>query len=140
MFTNISLRRFTHLILLSILTVILVSACNPTTDTSMTHRKQPVEDCRIVQHVMDSTCIPRNPQRVITLRVDTLANSFALGIRPIASTYVPGFSFPKYFQGKVDQVESVGGVTSPNVEKILQLKPDLMVSTNSYPTLRLQLH
>ncbi|MDM9379092.1 iron-siderophore ABC transporter substrate-binding protein, partial [Chlorogloeopsis sp. ULAP01] len=89
MFTSLSLRRLTHLILLSILTVILVSTCNATNDTSINGYKQPVEDCRIVQHVMGSTCIPRNPQRVVTLRSDTLANSLALGIRPIAAAYVP---------------------------------------------------
>ncbi|MDM9379779.1 iron-siderophore ABC transporter substrate-binding protein, partial [Chlorogloeopsis sp. ULAP01] len=71
-----------------------------------------------------------NPQRVVTLRSDTLANSLALGIRPIAAAYVPGFPLPKYLQGKVDQVESVGGFNSPNIEKILQLKPDLIVSSS----------
>lgn len=128
MFTNISLRRLTYLILLSILTVILVSACNTTHDINITSYKQPVENCRTVQHVMGSTCIPRNPQRVVILDGDTLANSWALGIRAIASTHVPGFPMPKYLQSKVEQVESVGSYNSPNVEKILRLKPDLIIS------------
>lgn len=135
----ISFRRLTHLMLLSILTVIMVSACNLTTDTNMTHQQQPVEDCRIVQHIMGSTCIPHNPQRVVTLRLDTLADSFALGIRPIASAHIPGFPFPKYFQGKVDQVESVGDLNSPNIEKILRLKPGLIVSSSGLKDIYKQL-
>lgn len=84
-----------------------------------------------MQHVMGSTCIPRNPQRVVTLKVDTLANSLALGVRPIASTHATGFSMPNYLQGKVNQIESVGDIDSPNIERILRLKPDLILS-NSY--------
>ncbi len=126
MLTSISLRRLTYLILLSILTVILVSACNTTHDTNITSYKQPVDNCRTVQHVMGSTCIPRNPQRVVTL--DSFENTWALGIRAIASTHVPDFPMPKYLQGKVEQVESVGSYNSPNIEKILKLKPDLIIS------------
>ncbi|NJM72084.1 MAG: iron-siderophore ABC transporter substrate-binding protein [Scytonema sp. RU_4_4] len=116
--------------LLGILTVILVSACNTTTDTSITSRKHPVENCRTVQHVMGSTCIPRNPQRVVTLRVDTLINSLALDVRPIASAYTPGFPIPKYLQGKMDRIENVGSLDAPDIEKILRLKPDLIVSNS----------
>jgi iron complex transport system substrate-binding protein len=125
MFTSISLRRFAYLMLLSILTVILVSACNTPHDSSITSYKQPVENCRTVQHIMGSTCIPRNPKRVVTL--DSFENTWALGIRPIASTVVPGFPIPKYLQGKVERVESVGSYNHPNLEKILRLKPDLII-------------
>lgn len=128
MLASISLRRRAHLILLGISTVILVSACNTTHNTNITSYQQPVENCRTVQHVMGSTCIPRNPQRVVTLAGDSLANSWALGIRPIASTYVTGFPIPKYLQGKVDRVESVGDYNNPNIEKILRLKPDLIIA------------
>lgn len=128
MFTSISWRYFTHLLLLGVLTAILVSACKTTNDTSLTSYKQPVEDCRTVQHIMGSTCIPRNPQRVVTL--DGLENTLALGIRPIASTFVPGFPQPKYLKGKLDQLESVGDYNSPNIEKILRLKPDLIVCSS----------
>lgn len=126
MFTSISLRHLTYLILLSVLTVILVSACNTTHDTNITSYKQPVENCRTVQHVMGSTCIPRNPQRVVTL--DSFENTWALGIRAIASTHVTGFPMPKYLQGKVGRVESVGNYNNPNIEKILRLRPDLIIS------------
>ncbi|NJK51377.1 iron-siderophore ABC transporter substrate-binding protein [Candidatus Gracilibacteria bacterium] len=128
MFASFSLRRFNYLVLLSLLTVLLISACNITHQTNITSYKQPVENCRIVRHVMGSTCIPRNPQRVVDLAPDGLANSWALGIRPIASTYVAGFPMPKYLQGKVKRVESVGDFNSPNLEKILRLKPDLIIS------------
>jgi len=106
--------------------VTLVSACNIIHAPNIASDKQPVENCRTVQHVMGSTCIPRHPQRVVTLH--SFENTWALGIRPIASTYVTGFPMPKYLQGKVNRVESVGDYDSPNIEKILKLKPDLIIS------------
>lgn len=128
MFRRISWHRLTRLMLLSLLTVILVSACHTTTDTKIMGDKPPVENCRTVQHVMGSTCISRNPQRVVTLAAHSLANSWALGIRPIASAYSTSSPMPNYLQDKVDQVESVGNYGNPNIEKILRLKPDLIIS------------
>jgi iron complex transport system substrate-binding protein len=125
MFTRISWHHFKYLLLLGVLIVILVSACKTNHDSNITSYKQPVDNCRTVQHIMGSTCIPRNPQRVVTL--DSFENTWALGIRPIASTIVPGFPMPKYLQGKVERVESVGSYNSPNLEKILRLKPDLII-------------
>jgi iron complex transport system substrate-binding protein len=127
MLTSLSFRRLIYSIVLGILTAVLVSACNTITDTEIIANKPPAETCRTVQHRMGSTCVPRNPQRVVALAADSLANSWALGIRPIAATSVPGFPIPKYLQGKADQVESVGDFASPNIEKILKLKPDLII-------------
>jgi iron complex transport system substrate-binding protein len=128
MLMRISLHRLTYLVVLGVLTVLLISACHTTTDTSMTSHKRPVVNCRTVQHVMGSTCIPRDPQQVVNLAPDTLANIWALDIRPIASAYSTSSPMPKYLQGKVDQVESVGDYSSPNIEKILRLRPDLIIS------------
>lgn len=123
---TISFRRFAYLVFLGISMVTLVSACNIIHDPNIASDKQPVENCRAVQHVMGSICIPRHPRRVVTL--NSFENTWALGIRPIASTYVTGFPMLKYLQGKVDRVESVGDYSSPNIEKILRLKPDLIIS------------
>ncbi|MDZ7960265.1 MAG: iron-siderophore ABC transporter substrate-binding protein [Aulosira sp. DedQUE10] len=128
---RISLHRSISLLLLGIFTVIFVSACSTAINTSAMRSQQPVEDCRVVQHFMGKTCIPRNPQRVITLRLDHLANSLALGVQPIASTYYTGFPLQKYLQGKADVIESVGDFKNPNIEKILLLKPDLIVSNSN---------
>jgi iron complex transport system substrate-binding protein len=125
---NISFRRFTHLILLSILTVILVAACNATNNTSMTRSKQTAENCRIVQHVMGETCIPHNFQRLVSLSEDIYINSLKLGVPSIATVSVPGFPYPKYLQGKVEQLESVGDYNAVSLEKILRLKPDLILA------------
>ena len=127
---KISLRRLSYLLLLGILTFVIASACSRNIDSGVTNSKPSTEDCRVVKHMMGETCIPRNPQRVITLRPDHLANSLALGVEPIASAFVEGFPFPKDIQDKVNEIESVGDLNNPNLESILRLKPDLIISNS----------
>jgi len=94
----------------------------------MTRSKQTAENCRIVQHVMGETCIPHNLQRLVSLSEDIYINSLKLGFPSIATVSIPGFPYPKYLQGKVEQLESVGGYSAVSLEKILSLKPDLILA------------
>ncbi|WP_260675923.1 iron-siderophore ABC transporter substrate-binding protein [[Scytonema hofmanni] UTEX B 1581] len=121
------------------MTFTFVSACSINIDQRVTSTKQPVEDCRVVQHAMGKTCIPRNPQRVVTLWIGTLANSLALGIKPIASVYIISEPLQEYLRGKVDGVKPVGSLTEPNLEKILLLKPDLILSNTRLQNIYKQL-
>ena len=130
---KISLRRFAYLVCLGIVIVMLVSTCNAIGDRSFTRSKPMVENCRLVKHVMGETCIPRHPQRVVVLDLDTFANSLALGIKPVASVYIElANPIPNYLQSKLDDIELVGGHDAPNLEKILQLKPDLILANSYY--------
>jgi iron complex transport system substrate-binding protein len=129
--------RLTSLLLLAILTVALISACNTNITTSVARPKQLIESCRVVQHMMGKTCIPRNPQRVVT--ASALENTLALSIKPIASTFILGYPLPRHLQGKVDGVENVGNFNQPNIEKILRLKPDLILSDSQLSNIYKQL-
>lgn len=126
------LRGVKQWLLLSLLIIAIASACSSTvvervaTPASATS----VAPCRIVKHAMGETCIPQNPQRIVTLWMSTFRSTLALGIKPIATTQSLGEPLPKHLQGKADGVESVGTLTQPNLEKILLLKPDLILSMN----------
>jgi iron complex transport system substrate-binding protein len=127
-----SLRRLIYFWLLGLLVVTLIAACNTINNTPVPSPNLHGDNCRVVQHTMGETCIPHHPQRIVTLREDTLINSLQLGFSPIASVYEPNTPLPKYLQGKVSRVESVGGYGSPNLEKILSLQPDLILADSYY--------
>jgi iron complex transport system substrate-binding protein len=128
--------------ILASLTSFLFSACNQKLTKNvgnLSELSRPV-NCRIIQHLAGETCVPQNPQRIIALHIATLGNLLALDVKPIGST--TGYQksdFPKYFEGKIDGIQSVGDVTQPNLEKILQLKPDLIINLSDdisiYPLL-----
>ncbi|MGM3307812.1 iron-siderophore ABC transporter substrate-binding protein [Anabaena sp. WFMT] len=90
--------------------------------------QQPSTECRVVKHSMGETCIPKNPERVITIFHGTLGNVLSLGIKPIGSGAV-GLNnpVPAYLQNQVGEMESLGDHYQPNLEKILMLKPDLIL-------------
>ncbi|PIG90529.1 hypothetical protein CSQ79_26110 [Gloeocapsopsis sp. IPPAS B-1203] len=83
---------------------------------------------------MGETCIPNNPKRVITVSRTLLSNALALGVKPIGSSVwgieeLRTFLSDKSFLGdKVEEIASVGQLFNINLEKILQLEPDLILA------------
>jgi iron complex transport system substrate-binding protein len=90
------------------------------------------ENCRVVQHTAGETCIPPNPQRIVALDILSLSNIVALGIKPIAAEIwspVEGeVGFPTYLANKIKAIFLYShSAAQPNLEKVLQLKPDLII-------------
>jgi iron complex transport system substrate-binding protein len=84
----------------------------------------------MVKHGIGETCVPNHIERVVTLYTSPLASILALGIKPVGITPATGAldEFPPYLQDKVIGIEIVANVNDePNLEKILQLKPDLIL-------------
>ena len=126
--------RLIKLFLLFALSIVSIVACsqhihqveNTTTELS--------SECRVVQHTLGETCVPLNPERIIALDPHTTLDPLiALDVKPIgyASYGSPdeesllGVSFDK-----VAGIENVGGFFDPSLEKILALKPDLILNTD----------
>jgi len=125
------LHRFACLFCLGAILFWLASACSQEINRNQTSLKQFSEEkCRVVEHMMGKTCIPIHPQRVVTLWSDILGNSLALGVKPVGATQAD-YPFPGYFQGKASGVEYIGNNFNPDIEKILLLNPDLIL-TNSW--------
>ncbi|MEC4818668.1 MAG: iron-siderophore ABC transporter substrate-binding protein [Scytonema sp. PMC 1069.18] len=100
--------------------------------------KQLAAECLVVQHMLGETCIPRNPHRIVTLWPNILGNTLALNVKPVASTYYTAQILPElHDQG--DGIEFVGNITEPNLEKILLLKPDLILANSKLQNIYEQL-
>ncbi|UKO96926.1 iron-siderophore ABC transporter substrate-binding protein [Nostoc sp. UHCC 0870] len=118
------------------LTAMLISACN---STKINHSKLPPSEtpltpCRVVQHAMGETCVPNHPKRIITISYQILGNALTLGVKPIASSgsdielNAPLIRDLSYLGNKVEGIKNIGLTNSPNLEKILQFKPDLILA------------
>lgn len=91
---------------------------------------EPAADCRPVEHVLGETCVPRSPERVVVLH-DYLGLDavIALGITPVGATgNPPPQSFPPWLSEHTDGITWIGSPRAPNLEKILQLQPDLILT------------
>jgi iron complex transport system substrate-binding protein len=91
-------------------------------------------ECRVVQHRSGKTCIPMNPQRIVALEARFMPDALlSLGIKPVgimSTNHADRGAM--YFGLSTDElsgIEIVGNVGQPSLEKILMLKPDLILSS-----------
>ncbi|ODH01080.1 hypothetical protein A4S05_30580 [Nostoc sp. KVJ20] len=126
------MRHFSYWLILGIFGFTLVTACNLHTSQNISSLpKQPTAECRMVKHTMGETCVPVNPQRIITLSSCTLGNVLALGVKPIGTTnevYIEGNSLTS-INGKSEGIKLLG-LSQPNLEATLRLKPDLIIGVD----------
>ncbi|NJM19454.1 MAG: iron-siderophore ABC transporter substrate-binding protein [Richelia sp. RM2_1_2] len=129
LFTYIFDSRQIKLFLFSILTALIVIGCGiNTTGNFSSNTQNTTSQTRVVKHAMGETKVPLNPKRVVVL--GGLDHVLALGIKPIAATTLLYDQYPNYLQSKTEEIQKVGVNGSANLEKILYLKPDLILGLN----------
>ncbi|BAT56852.1 ABC transporter, iron(III) dicitrate-binding periplasmic protein (plasmid) [Nostoc sp. NIES-3756] len=87
-----------------------------------------VSECRKVKHELGESCIPPNPQRIIVTDQESLESLVALGLKPIATTIANRVgSKADILKGKIDGITYLGKESQINIEKLVQLNPDLIL-------------
>jgi iron complex transport system substrate-binding protein len=85
-------------------------------------------DFRVVRHAAGTTRVPAHPQRICALAcADEL---LALGIKPVAHSIADG-NFPDYLEkpfADVPWIPNVYGGNLPNMEAIIAVRPDLIIT------------
>jgi iron complex transport system substrate-binding protein len=88
--------------------------------------------CRVIEHALGSTCVPRSPQRVVVVSSGgrLVDNMLALGIKPVGSdgdSFEP--RFPNWLRPQETAgIEYVGTISEPSLERIAALRPDVIVA------------
>ncbi len=122
--------RFMKPFVLMAFSFILITACyQPVIQKpyTLTGDLEGFAKCRVVQHALGESCIPAHPQRIILLDEFYLLDyTLALGIKPVGFAHCP-YCIPPYTRKFVTEVPIVGGLDNPSLEKILSLKPDLIL-------------
>lgn len=114
--------------LLLIITLMVVTACYPYSYSNLADRKSPVSECRLIKHDLGETCVPLNPQRIIALDQIALEALIALDVKPIAtSNHVFFDSKANLLKDKMAGINYIGKAGEINLEKVLRLKPDLII-------------
>lgn len=120
-----------------LLTLLVVSACSsfsrqfPTRDIGVVSSSQtsPVP-VHAVQHAMGQTLVPVHPQRVVVIDPWLVEIPLALGVNLVGA---PGLASTLQSLGLEDKhpgIEDIGELlTPPNMEKVMTLKPDLILGT-----------
>ncbi|MBO9570579.1 MAG: iron-siderophore ABC transporter substrate-binding protein [Cellulomonas iranensis] len=87
---------------------------------------------RVVEHARGETEVPAHPQRVVVLEPVQLDTAVALGVEPVGAAVLnEALGVPAYLGDAAADVQTVGTVQEPNVQKIAALQPDLIIGTES---------
>lgn len=84
---------------------------------------------RTVEHAMGEAKVEGTPKRVVVLDTGELDSAMSLGVTPVGAVEaVEGLGLPSYLEG-TGEIENVGTIEEPNLEKIATLEPDLILSS-----------
>ena len=78
----------------------------------------------------NTVTVPATPERVVTLNEIDLDTALTLGVTPIGTVNGRGQAAPpRYLEGKVPSgIKVVGDLDNPNLETLLELEPDLILT------------
>ncbi|MEH2088169.1 iron-siderophore ABC transporter substrate-binding protein [Nostoc sp.] len=126
------IRRVIGLFGLTFLAILLFSACANNFSRNLTNSAELLSsECRIAKHIMGETCVPNNPQRIIATGESALEATLILGLKPTGTTTYAQKSY--YLRKRFETSASVGLESRQlSLEKILTLKPDLILATDDY--------
>ncbi len=90
-------------------------------------------ETREITYLGESYIIPTHVERIVIAgSMESMEDALALGVEPVGAITVAG-EFPEVYKSVMGNAESIGEKQEPNFEKILQLKPDVIVGTTKFP-------
>ncbi|MEL6401993.1 MAG: iron-siderophore ABC transporter substrate-binding protein [Cyanobacteria bacterium J06626_4] len=82
-------------------------------------------NCFAVAHAVGETCVPYQAERIATLDGVSFENAVALGLQPIATV---NLAFTELLLAEqLSNSTNIGDYNAPNLERVLQLAPDLIL-------------
>lgn len=76
--------------------------------------------------------VPAEPKRLATVSFFGVDTALALGVKPIATTYMTAGRHPEYLLGLTKGMQMLGQRAKPNLELFSNAKPDLIVTVPRY--------
>lgn len=109
-----------------ILSLLLLSACGQTAspNPSALAQENKGSETRVLKHAKGESTIPLKPKRVVALQY--VGSMLALGVKPIGA--LKGHMEGSDMAPLVSGIEVVGDYDAYNLEKILELQPDLILT------------
>jgi len=113
------------LLLIAMMSCLFV-ACNPSESDEVAQKN----DVKVVEHGMGKTEVPIEPERIVTLDYQALESTLALGFQPVGAVLNGNLSEqPDYLEPYIQSEMVALGAMSPNLERIVQLEPDLILGS-----------
>ncbi|WP_051615233.1 ABC transporter substrate-binding protein [Phyllobacterium sp. UNC302MFCol5.2] len=76
--------------------------------------------------------VPAQPKRIASISYFADDIALALGVKPVASTYMTAGREPDFLLGLTSQMKRIGQRAKPNLELLSEAKPDLIIAIRRY--------
>ena len=76
--------------------------------------------------------VPAQPKRIASISYFADDVALALGVKPVASTYMTAGREPDFLLGLTSQMKQIGQRAKPNLELLSQAKPDIIIAIRRY--------
>lgn len=113
---------------LFLLILLLLTACGEKEKNSSPTAEQDTKEAetKTVQTTNGEVVIPTSPQRIVA--EEYIASLLVLDVKPVGA---PGLALENYYlKDALKDVEEIGDYGKPSIEKIIALKPDLIITGN----------
>lgn len=87
---------------------------------------------RVVDARGIAVAVPASPQRIAAISYFAADTALALGMKPVATTYMNAGREPDFLLGLTGTMKPIGQRAKPNLELLSQAKPDLIVAMRRY--------
>ncbi|WP_326701211.1 ABC transporter substrate-binding protein [Streptomyces sp. NBC_01754] len=111
------------------LCALTLSACGSSEPEAASEDAGKTSAVRITDATGTKVEIPGTPKRVVALSEMDLDSALALGVEPVGLTAGRGQKgAPAYLADQAKGIPVVGAVTGPDIEKVVQAKPDVILA------------
>ncbi|MGW7065470.1 ABC transporter substrate-binding protein [Streptomyces sp. NPDC054855] len=124
--------RLTAVAALTLASALTLSACGSDSSDdsdSSSNAKNAAKAVTVTDASGAEVKVPANPQKVIALSEMDLDSALALKVKPVGLSAGRGQKgAPEYLADQAKGIPVVGAVTGPDIEKVLQAKPDVILA------------
>ncbi|MFF1463941.1 ABC transporter substrate-binding protein [Streptomyces sp. NPDC058330] len=111
------------------LCALALSACGSSEPAAALDDAGGASTTRITDATGTKVDVPGEPKRVVALSEMDLDSALTLGIQPVGLTAGRGQKgAPAYLADRAENIPVVGAVTGPDIEKVVQVKPDVILA------------
>ncbi|MBA2175861.1 ABC transporter substrate-binding protein [Halobacillus locisalis] len=122
------LRTYTMFALLT--SILLLVGCSETqSSTNDQEETEQTTEAKMISHLKGETEIPENVEKVVALRPSYFDHLLTIGVKPAGVTAQAqyGGDYIPYLSDQLQGAEIVGSAAEVNLEKILEINPDLIL-------------
>ncbi|GKU81661.1 ABC transporter substrate-binding protein [Niallia sp. NCCP-28] len=120
-------------IIITAMLVVLAACGNKESSTTEDNgaKKETKPEMQTIAYLDKEYKLPANIKTIVTASQEAMEDAAVLGVKPAGALATAG-EFPAYLGDSMSEAQDIGDKFQPNTEKLLQIKPDIILGTSKF--------